>query len=53
VTSLDDTREVRASADGPASEARRLGSSVAQQLLAQGAAEILAEAGEGPAGAAR
>jgi len=53
VTSLDGTREVRASADGRAPEARNLGSTVAQRLLAQGAAEILAEAGEGPAGATR
>ena len=50
VTSLDGTREVRATASGDASAALALGDTVARDLLAQGAAAILAEATQPPAG---
>lgn len=50
VTSLDGTREVRATASGDAAAARALGDAVARDLLAQGAAAILAEAAQPPAG---
>lgn len=50
VTSLDGTREVRATASGDASAALALGDTVARDLLAQGAAAILAEAAQPPAG---
>ncbi len=50
VTSLDGRREARATASGAAADALRLGGLVAADLLAQGAAEILAEAA-GPSGA--
>ena len=53
VTSLDGTREVRATTAGLASAAHDLGTAVARQLLDQGAAAILAEASQTPAGGTR
>ena len=44
VVSLDGSRAVRAHAQGPREDAIALGTSVAEQLLAQGADDILAEA---------
>ncbi|HZP48011.1 MAG TPA: hydroxymethylbilane synthase [Vicinamibacterales bacterium] len=44
VVSLDGSRAVRAHARGPCEDAVALGTSVGEQLLAQGAGEILAEA---------
>jgi hydroxymethylbilane synthase len=43
VLSLDGARAVRAEAHGPTAEAQRLGTAVADDLLSQGAAEILAD----------
>jgi hydroxymethylbilane synthase len=43
VLSLDGARSVRAEASGPVSDAETVGTRVAMRLLAQGAAEILAE----------
>jgi hydroxymethylbilane synthase len=43
VISLDGSRAVRADAAGPESEAEALGARVAEQLLAEGAADILTE----------
>ncbi len=48
VTSLDGTRVVRGTASGPATGARALGATVAEDLLRQGAAAILAEATQTP-----
>ncbi len=53
VTSLDGTRAVRATASGTAADALSLGATVAQQLLADGAGAILAEAAQPPSGGAR
>jgi hydroxymethylbilane synthase len=44
VIALDGSRVVRARARGPQTEAAAIGARVAAQLLAQGAAEILADA---------
>ena len=46
VVSIDGSRAIRAHARGPATDPARLGSSVAEQLLDQGAGEILAGIGE-------
>jgi hydroxymethylbilane synthase len=43
VLSLDGVRAVRAERSGPTTDAERLGTAVAEDLLAQGAAEILAD----------
>ena len=48
VTSLDGTRVVRGAASGTATDARALGTTVAADLLRQGAATILAEAARTP-----
>lgn len=53
VTSLDGAREVRATATGSAASAHDLGTTVARHLLDQGAAAILAEASQTPAGGAQ
>ena len=50
VTSLDGTRVVRSSASGTATSGRTLGTTVAGDLLRQGAAAILAEATQTQAG---
>ena len=52
VVALDGSRAVRAEARGAREEAEALGRSVGAQLLAQGAAEILADAGRHDAPAA-
>ncbi len=44
VVSLDGSRAIRAHATGPRDDATTLGTSVGEQLLAQGAGDILAEA---------
>jgi hydroxymethylbilane synthase len=44
VVSIDGHRAVRAETRGAAADASRLGALAAEQLLAQGAADILAEA---------
>ena len=44
VVALDGSRAIRANARGPQSDARALGRRVGEQLLAEGAGEILAEA---------
>jgi hydroxymethylbilane synthase len=50
VLSLDGTRTARADAHGPAAEATLIGARAADELLTQGAADILAEVeGAGPA----
>ncbi len=50
VLSLDGTRTARADAHGPATEATLIGTRAAEELLQQGAADILAEVGgAGPA----
>jgi porphobilinogen deaminase len=50
VLSLDGTRTARADAHGPANEATLIGTRAADELLKQGAADILAELdGSGPA----
>jgi len=43
VLSLDGARALRAEATGSATEARRLGTAIADDLLSQGAADILAD----------
>jgi hydroxymethylbilane synthase len=49
VLTRDGHRAVRAAASGTVSEAERIGTEAAEKLLAQGAAEILAEATNAPA----
>jgi hydroxymethylbilane synthase len=50
VASLDGTRIIRGEKSGPLAEARRMGEALADELIAQGAADILRECeGRGPA----
>jgi len=47
VTSTDGRKQLDSTASGPAEDAVRLGTQLAENVLAQGASEILAEAAEG------